>query len=116
MNLTGVPTNPGELRVPVILERPVLAQDDGGFSNRDSYTEIATVRVKWTNAHGAEVWQAAAVQARQPATVWMRYRADVDEACVVKKGGDRFEIVSLDNIQERNEYLELKVQRLVESE
>ena len=108
-------TNPGELRTPVTLERPVVTQDSGGFEHRTSYTTISTVLVKWTNAHGAEALQAQAVQARKAATVLLRYRSDVDEACVVKKGDDRYEITSLDNIQERGEYIELKVQLMVQA-
>ena len=113
MNLKGIPTNPGELRTKVTLERPVISQDSGGFSSRTSYTEIAAdVLVKWTNAHGAEVWEAEAAQAKRPATVWMRYRSDIDVTCVVKKCSTRYEIVSLDNVGERDEYIELKVKVL----
>jgi head-tail adaptor len=47
-----------------------------------------------------------------PATVLIRYQSDVDTACAVLKGSLRYEIVSIDNIQERSEYLELRVQRM----
>ena len=96
-----------------MLERPAITKDSGGFLSRTSYTEIAAdVLVKWTNAHGAEVWEAEAVQAKQPATVWMRYRSDIDVTCVIKKGSTRYEIVSLDNVGERDEYIEVKVKAL----
>ena len=107
--------NAGEFRTPVTIERPVLSQDSGGFQSRNRYVKVASVRVKWTNVHGAEVWQAAAVQARKPATVLMRYRDDVDETCVIKKGTDRYEIVSMDNVQERDHIIELKVQLVKQS-
>jgi hypothetical protein len=35
--------------------------------------------------------------------------------CSILKGSDRWEIVSLDNIQERGEYLELKVKHVTGS-
>jgi len=111
---TGIPTNPGELRTKITFERPVLTQNMGGFSSRTSYTTIkADVRVKWKNAHGSEVYEAEAIQAKQPATIWARYRSDVDATCTVLKGSTRFEIIGTpDNVGERGEYMEIKLKVL----
>ena len=106
----GIPTNPGELRTPITFERPVITKDDGGFKVRASYTSIATVRAKWRNAYGKEVWEAESVGARKPATIWVRYRSDVDAACTVLRDGVRYEIVGApDNVGERGEYMEIKL-------
>ncbi|MGA2488785.1 MAG: phage head closure protein [Anaerolineales bacterium] len=70
------------------------------------------MQAKWTNVHGMEAWAASqAGLAVSAATVLIRYRANVDTRCTIVKGGIRWNIVALDNIQERNEYLELKVLR-----
>ena len=107
MNLNGKISNPGELRTSILLKRRSITKT-AGFQSVTPVT-VATVWAKWTNAHGSEVWAAQAVQAVQPATVLIRYRSDVDTTCLVEKGGQDWEVVSVDNIQERNEYLELKV-------
>jgi head-tail adaptor len=71
--------------------------------------EVAEVWAKWVNAHGSEIWTAQSVQAEAPATVIIRYLTGLDTSCVVMKGTEYFEIVSIDDIRERHEYLELKV-------
>lgn len=103
-------TNPGEFRTRVTLQRRTIITDAGGFQ-RPGSEDIAMIWAKWINAHGSEVWTASSLQAEAAATVTMRYRNDVDATCLVKKGSDVFEIVSIDDIQERHEYIELKVKR-----
>ena len=111
MNLNGKTTNPGELRTRITIETRTASEDAGGFPSA-SWTTLASVWAKWENLHGSEVWAANAVQANAPATALIRYRSDVDATCAVVKGGQRYEIVSLDNIRERGEYLEMKLQRM----
>lgn len=108
MNLNGKTINPGEMRTRITVQTPTLTKAAGG-AQVVSWSNLATVWSKWNNVHGAEVWQSQAVQAVSPATVLIRYRADVDAACSILKGTDRYDIVSIDNIQEKNEYLEIKV-------
>jgi SPP1 family predicted phage head-tail adaptor len=109
MNLNGRPSNPGELRTPVTLKKRTVETMTGGFQKPAYSTLASNVMVKWVNAHGSEAWSAGTLDAVRTATVTLRYRSDVDETCVVVKGSEIYEIVSMDNIQERNEYLELKV-------
>lgn len=111
MIIGGRPTNPGELRTSITLQTPSIETDDGG-AQKPSWSTLAVVKARWVNVHGAEVWASEAVQAVSPATVLIRYRSDVTTACSILKGSARYQIVSVDNIQERGEYLELKVQRV----
>lgn len=104
-------TNPGDLRTKVSLQSRTITSEDGGFQH-PAWTTIATVWAKWINVHGSEAWTASSLQAESAATVLIRYRSDVNLGCAVLKGSIRYEIVSLDNIQERNEYIELKVKRM----
>ena len=115
MNLNGKVTNPGELRTSIILKSRTVTTGTGGFPIPTWPTTIATVWAKWVNVHGQEAWIAQTAQAGQAATVTIRYRSDIDLTCAVFKGSDRWEIVSMDNIQERGEYLEMKVIRKRES-
>jgi SPP1 family predicted phage head-tail adaptor len=103
-------TNPGELRTEVTFMSRSVTVNAGGFQV-ESLVEIDTVKVKWINLHGIETWEAASMQAESPATVLRRYRSGLDTTCVIQKGTDLFEIISIDNIGERGEYLEIKVKR-----
>jgi SPP1 family predicted phage head-tail adaptor len=109
MNINGEPTNPGELRTRITLARRNIVKQPGGAQKYEPVS-IATVYAKWVNLHGSEVWQAATVNAVQPATVFIRYRGDIDTTCLVILNGTIYEIVAMDNVRQRNEYIELKVQ------
>jgi SPP1 family predicted phage head-tail adaptor len=104
-------TNPGEIRTKITLQSRTVVQDAGGFSV-PGWTTIAAVWSKWINAHGSDVLQAQIEKVDAPATVLIRYRSGVDTTCAVLKDSLRYEIISIDNIQERSEYLELKVIRM----
>jgi len=103
--------NPGELRTSIVLERRDVSTETGGFK-KPNWSAITTVKAKWINAHGNESRQAAIQDVASPATVLIRYQAGLDTTCAVSKDGVRYEIVSVDDIQERHEYMELIVRRM----
>jgi len=111
MIMNGKPFNPGDLRIPITLESRASIAVAGGFL-KPGWTEFKQVKAKWVNAHGSEAWTAALAQAEEPATVTIRFVSGLDETFSVVKGSKRFEIVSIDDIQERHELLELKVKRM----
>ena len=111
MILNGRVINPGELRTLVTLERRKVTQDAGGFGSA-AWAEIDTVYCRWIGAHGAEIWQAQTAGVNEPATVLIRYRDDIDTTCALTRGPARYEIISIDDIQARHEFLELKVSRM----
>jgi SPP1 family predicted phage head-tail adaptor len=111
MKLNGAMINPGELNTQITLQKPTIGKAAGG-AQVVTWSTLATIWARWTNVHGSEVWQSQAVQAINPATVLIRYRSDVTTACSILKGSTLFEIVSIDNILERNEYLGLKVKSM----
>lgn len=113
MILGNKPTNPGDLRTQITLLKRTVATGSGGFQTA-GVTTIGTAWAEWENVHGSEVWNAAALNAVDPATVLIRYNSQVDETCLVQKGSDVYEIVSVDNIRERGEYMELKVKRITD--
>ena len=104
-------TNPGDLRTKVTLLSRSVETQAGGFQKPET-EEIAEVWAKWTNVHGREALQSSSVQAEVNATALIRYRADVDETCLVQLGDEDFEIVSMDNIREHGEYLELRLKKV----
>lgn len=109
MKIGNTVTNPGELRTKITLHSRSVTSGAGGFQ-KPSLSEVGDVWAKWTNVHGQEAWMASSMQAKNAATVLIRYTSAIDATCVVEKDGRFFEIVSLDDIQNRHEYMELKVQ------
>jgi SPP1 family predicted phage head-tail adaptor len=112
MNIGGnitTTTNPGELRTPITLQSRSVSTETGGFQAPAYNVTLATVLAKWRNVHGSEVWASQMADALAPATVLIRYRADVDYTCIVLLGNKVYEIVSIDDIENRHEYMELKV-------
>lgn len=110
MILNGKAINPGDLRTKISLHERTVTTLDGGFTKAGT-SKLGDVWSRWVNAHGSETWVIATNQFRSAATVLIRYRDDIDTTCVVEKSGLLFEIVSMDDIQNRHEYIELKVAR-----
>jgi SPP1 family predicted phage head-tail adaptor len=112
MNLNGKVSNPGDLRTPVLLAPRTVSEEMGGFQRPLPAEEAAiSAWAKWSNIHGSETWAAAISGAIAPATVLIRYQADLDQTWYISKdnGESWFEIKGMDDIQERHEYIELKV-------
>lgn len=111
MNLNGKPFNPGELKTPITIQNPTLVTDAGGAQS-PTWADAAAVRAKWINDHGVESGQNDAEKFVQRATVLVRYLASISSASSVLKNGERWQVIGMDNIQERNEYIELRVERV----
>ena len=102
-------TNPGELRTSVIVQNPTINTDAGGAQST-TWSNVATVWSKWLNAHGAEAVTSDALKAVKRATVTIRYLSSLTEKSALLKAGERWQIISIDDIQERHEYIELVVE------
>jgi len=113
MNIGGKITNPGELRTQVTLQQRSVTRDAGGFGT-PGVAQSVSAWSRWINVHGAEAWTAAFAGVLEPATVLIRYVEGLDPTWRVVKGEKTYEIVSVDDIFERHEYLELKVKRVAE--
>jgi len=84
--------------------------DLGNSSNTDPPKYIYA---SWVNVHGSEAWIASSVQAQLGATATIRYRDGVTPACRILLGSTIYQIVSLDNIHQRNQWLEIKVKAVI---
>jgi SPP1 family predicted phage head-tail adaptor len=104
-------TNPGELRMKITLKSRTVTNGTGGFQT-PTLTTIAVVWAKWVGVHGSEAWAANSINANQAATVLIRYISGLDTTCVVVMDGENYEIISIDDISQRHEYIELKVNRI----
>lgn len=112
--------NAGELRTPVYFIIVNRTTDAEGYPLEEEVNIFGSgvaMPCKWVNAHGSEAFTALQLSLREPATITCRYSASITEKCLVYKGSDKepYEIISIDNVEERNKWLEIKVQRRVEA-
>lgn len=107
--------NAGEMRTLIQIKRLVETINDNGFpasTYENIYGEGVSVCCKWVNSHGSEVFSSDRYLERRTATVTMRYSPLAeDNRCVVFRDGDvdPWEIVNADNVEGRNQWLELSL-------
>lgn len=99
----------GDMKTRVLLQNSAIMSDSGGAQS-PAWTDLATVWCKWVNAHGPEVVTSEAMKAVRRATVTIRYLTGVTEKTSLVKDGERWQVVSLDDIQNNHEYIELIVE------
>ena len=128
--------NAGALRTPVRFMRVTRETDSEGYpveTRENVFGGDQCVYCEWVNAHGTETFAAMQLELKEPATLTMRYSPLIDETLLVYKdseyraaeqAGDEqtvvaaleracYEIISLDNVEEQNTWMEIKVQRKV---
>jgi len=116
----------GELRTAIRIVRPVHQRDRTGTPVYDEeghpVTEMVNVfgcgqvrHCKWTNAWGSEVYAAEQAGALEPATLTMRFARCVTPDCLIYKGCDPrpYEVISIDDVDDRHQWLAIKVKRQV---
>jgi len=119
--------NAGELRTPVIVEAFTDTTDSDGYKSKawaNVFGDDQTLKVKWVNAHGVEVYESMRLELREPATLTARFSPLITPECRILKAVDAnkedaeqlyYEIISLDNVEDRDQWLEIKVQRMVKA-
>lgn len=103
-----------DLRTRITFQAPTITQDTGG-AQVGTYANIAlipSVWAQWINDHGQESIASEAVISAQRATVRFRYRSDVQTTWRVMKDAEPWQILSIDQVQDRNRYVELRVERV----
>ena len=108
--------NIGELRTLIKVKKIVRINNSNGIPVEDEVDVFAgyPVYCKWVNAHSNEIWDAMQLQLRDPATITLRYSSILDDITLIIYRGDDphpYEVISIDNVEQRNVWLEIKVQR-----
>lgn len=113
-------TNAGEMRTRI----KVFDVPEGETLNENGYPVRGPFNVfgegesrmcKWVNAYGSEVYTAQAAGLTEPATLTMRYTPKVTPTCLIYKGADLrpYEVISVNDVEDRHAWLEVKVSRKV---
>lgn len=110
--------SPGEMRTKIIVEAYTETQDADGYPVKAWVNVFGAGKrrhTKWVNAHGTEAYEAMRMELKEPATLTMRYSPLIIPQCRITKVGDTepFEIISMNDVENRHEWLEIKVQRVV---
>ena len=106
--------NAGELRTAVYFKRIIEDADTHPAPEENVFGEGVSVLCKWVNAHGTDVWSANQLHLRGRATLTLRYSPKLENVTlIVYRAGDPdfYEVVNVDNVEQRNEWLEITVQR-----
>jgi len=104
----------GDLRTRITLQTPTLTKDVGGAQS-PAYVNVATnptVWAQWINDHGQEAVSSEAKTFGQRATVRLRHRADIETTWQVLKAGAPWQILSIDFVQNKQRWVELRVERV----
>jgi len=109
MKIGNQTTNPGELRTPILFQNPTVTKDAGG-AQVIAWTDVDTAYVKIVNAHGQEAVTSDALKSVQRSTWMRRYSASVSTLTSGVLDGQRWQVISVDEIQNRHEYMELVVE------
>lgn len=103
-----------DLRTRITLQEPTLSKDSSGAKQK-AYSTIATnptIWVQWINDHGQEAVSSDVLTSVQRATVRGRHRNDIVESWCLLKNNERWKILSIDLVQGRNRWFELRVERV----
>ena len=111
----------GELRTRIYIRRVVKKPDKEGVPIHQEESVLRPMpdgrervwRCKWVNAYGGEVFTAMQAQVQEPATLTMRYcrQLQVDQLIYREKDPAPYEIISINDVEERHAWMEVKVQR-----
>ena len=121
----------GELRTKVVIQGETTAINASGHTQTVWENRFpGPVWCKWVNAHGTEAFDALRLELGEVVTLTMRYSPMVDIRCRVLHERDAaavaaapeaaredlarklaYSIISLDNVEDKGEYLEIKLRR-----
>lgn len=105
-----------ELRTKITIQTRKKAVNANGIET-ETWETAATRFCKWVNAYGREVLDAKQAGLSEVATLTMRHTGVLTPTCRVLRGSDPipYEVISVNDVEDRHVWLEVKVHRKVES-
>lgn len=101
-----------QLRTPIRIQKKTVSRKAGEITPTKIWTDIGGYkRCEWIGYHGNEAVSQNALQATMAATVRLRYDPRITNSCRVLLGADIYEIISIDDVRMRHQWMELKVVR-----
>ena len=102
--------------IKIVRQTPDVLNDEGMLVN-DGEIIVADTKCEWKNAHGTEVIEALRLGQKELATLTFRFHYDVTSDCILYKFGDDkpYEILSIDDVENRHEWIEMKIARMTKA-
>lgn len=111
----------GELRTRLYVRKMVKKTDSEGNASEKEESVFPPGpdgkermwHCKWVNAYGTEAMNAMQFKIQEPATLTMRYSPLIQPDHLIYRVGDpvHYEIISINDVEERRTWLEIKVCR-----
>ena len=110
--------NAGELKTLIKITKQSAERNKNGYRSNEDTLPILTTYCKWNNAFGNEAIEAFTKNLKEVATLTLRYNPLIDQECRIYKGADPkpFEIISIDNVDNANKWMEIKIKRMVNAQ
>ena len=106
--------NAGDLQTLITFQTPTINKDGGG-AQVGPWTNVSTnptVWASWVNEHRVKGVISDAMISTQRAIVTRRSRGDVQPSWRIVKDGEYWQILSIDQVQDRKRWTELIVERV----
>ena len=104
------------LSTAIRIKKKTVTTNENGFPV-ETWADILNedIPCEWRNKFGRETYQAAMVNALEPASVKLWYIPGIDPSCQVIRVEDNaiFEIVGIDDVSNRHQQLEIEIKRYV---
>ena len=105
----------GELRTPIRIKKIIHRIDEDGFNTRE-YNDVFKHRIwcRWTWECGTETFENEKQRLLERAVMLLRFTDKIDERCVVEREdapGMRWEIISVNDIDDRHRWMEVTMKR-----
>ena len=112
----------GELRTRIYIHSVSKTVNENGVASEEEESSVIgydaqgreiMYHCKWVNAYGSEVFSAKQLQLKASATLTMRYSSKIKVDQLIYKVGDPepWEIISINDVEDRHRWLEVKVHR-----
>lgn len=107
----------GELRTKIQIQTQEKTVNQNGIEIV-AWKTTCTTWCKWVNAYGREVFDAKQAGLNETSTLTMRYTDRMLPTCRILKGEDQrpYDVISINDVEDRHVWLEVKVSRRVESQ
>lgn len=106
----------GALATAIRIQSKTISTNENGFPV-ETWSDILDedILCEWKNKFGGQVYQAASVNAIEPASVRLWYIPGIDQTCRIVRLEDNavFEIINVDDVSNRHQQLEIEVKRNV---
>ena len=116
----------GQMKTKITIKKLTAGMDSEGYQT-ETWENIFPNKIwcKWVNSHGKEVFDHLRMELGEVVTVTTRYSPKIDQRCRIwwetdadnpnaqEREKKAYEIISIDNVEDGRQFLEIKIRRAV---